>query len=334
MKIRILLLSLIISVQAFSQQDKPEYKWYTLTEAQELAKTSPKKIMIDMYTDWCGWCKKMDAETFNNPNIAQYINAYFYPVKFNAETLDTIKFKGKEYFNNQTGKRPTHNLAIELLNGKLSYPTVVYLDENLNLLSAVPGYMTPRDIEPVLLFFARNIYKTTSYEEFKEYFNQTFLDSTAKEIIEPNWLTFEKYSEKNKKDARNTIIYVKSDWCGECKIMEKTTFSDSLIADYLSKNYHFIVFNATSKDSVVFNNVTYTNKNSEHPFHDLAVMLMNGKMDFPAMIFMSEKGELISPVPGYFTPKNLEPILHFFKEKAYQTTAWDKYIQTFKSSYK
>lgn len=308
-------------------------KWYTLAEAQELAKTTPKKLFIDMYTDWCGWCKKMDRETFENPAIAQYLNTYFYPVKFNAETKDTLLFKGKKYANTQTGQRPSHSLAIELLNGKMSYPTIVYLDENMNLLSAVPGYMTPRDIEPVLIFFGRNIFRATSYEEFKDYFSKTFIDSTGLKKFPVSYLSFEEQALQNQTQPRQSIIYLTADWCGECKIMENTTFSDSIISSYLNRNFHIIRFNALEKDSVVFNNLTYKNQNGTHPFHDLAVTLLNGKMDFPVMVFMDEKNVLVSPVPGYFSPKNLEPVLHFFHEKAYTTTPWEKYIQTFKSSY-
>ena len=334
MKIIFFILALVISSLCFSQQELPKIKWYTIKEAQELVKTSPKKILIDMNTSWCGWCKKMDKETFDNPSIASYVNTFFIPVKFDAETHDTIVFNGKTYFNKQTGNRATHDLAIELLNGKLSYPTIVYLDENLNMLSPVPGYMTPRDIEPLLIFFARNIYKATPYDEFKNNFSATYIDSSAYKKKPFAFTNFSEYAVSNKKTPKNTIIYLTADWCPECKVMQMNTFSDSLIADYLGKNYNVIYFNALSQDSIVFNNVTYKNQNSGHPFHDLAVTLLNGKMDFPVMIFMTESGELISPVPGYFTPRNLEPVLHFFFEKAYKTTQWDKYIQTFKSSYK
>jgi thioredoxin-related protein len=94
-----------------------------------------------------------------------------------------------------------------------------------------------------------------------------------------------------------------------------------------------VSFNATTRDSIVFNNVTYKNQSTEHPFHDLAVTMLNGKMDFPVMVFADEKGMLISPVPGYFTPRNIEPLLHFFRDQAYLTQRWDEYVEKFKSSF-
>ena len=60
-------------------------KWLTFEEAVEKSKTEKRKIFIDVYTDWCGWCKVMDKNTFNDPEVAKLLNEKFYPVKFNAE---------------------------------------------------------------------------------------------------------------------------------------------------------------------------------------------------------------------------------------------------------
>ena len=80
-------------------------KWYSFEEAYALNKKKPKKIMVDVFTEWCGWCKKMDAETFTNPVIVKYMNEHFYAVKFNAETGDTIRFRDTTYTNRFFGSR-------------------------------------------------------------------------------------------------------------------------------------------------------------------------------------------------------------------------------------
>ncbi|OFY68272.1 MAG: hypothetical protein A2265_07505, partial [Bacteroidetes bacterium RIFOXYA12_FULL_33_9] len=152
-------------------------KWLSIQEAEELCKTNPRKIIIDFYTDWCGWCKVMDKNTFSNPSIANYISQNYYAVKFNAETFDTITFKDKQYTNKGTGNRSPHDLAVELLNGKMSYPTMLFLDEKLNIISPIAGYMTPDKIEPILVFFGQDVYKQIPFEEFSSYFDKTFKDS-------------------------------------------------------------------------------------------------------------------------------------------------------------
>jgi len=92
--------------------------WYSFEDAYQLNKKKPKKIFIDVFTDWCGWCRKMDAETFTNPAIGEYMMDHFYCVKLNAERKDTLIIDGVTFTNpNPTGKRSTHQLAVELLKG-------------------------------------------------------------------------------------------------------------------------------------------------------------------------------------------------------------------------
>lgn len=168
-KILVSLVALVlVSIMGFGQEVK--VKWYSIEEALELNKKEQRKIFIDVYTDWCGWCKKMDASTFSNPVIANILNTEFYAVKFNAETKDTIYFQGRKFFNEGANGRNPHQLAIALLQGRMSYPSVAYLNEDSQLLTAVPGYMTPEGIEPILMFFADDVYKSQSFDDFSKQF--------------------------------------------------------------------------------------------------------------------------------------------------------------------
>ena len=132
-----------------------------------MQQSAPKKIFIDMYTDWCGWCKKMDATTFRNDTIALYMNQRFYAVKFDAERKDTVVIGGNIYINpNPKGTRSTHQLAAALLQNRLSYPSYVFLDEKGQLVSVVPGYMPAKEFGMVLHFFGENAYLNTKWEDF------------------------------------------------------------------------------------------------------------------------------------------------------------------------
>lgn len=149
------------------KNDPDGIHWISFEEAVKLAEKNPKKIFIDIYTHWCGWCKKMDATTFKEEEVVKFINANFYPVKLNAETRDTIYFRDKEF--KYVTEYKANELAISLLSGKMGYPSYVLLDEQFSLLSpAVQSYLTKEDLMPILTFYGNNIYKTKSWEEFSK----------------------------------------------------------------------------------------------------------------------------------------------------------------------
>jgi len=167
-------ISFLLTLVSFGilAQDKNKINWISFEEAVERNEKTPKKFLIDVYTDWCGWCKKMDQTTFKNPVIIEYINEYFWAIKLNAERTDTVILGEQVFVNeNPNRRRSAHQLAIALLDGKMSYPSIVYLDENVELLQAVPGYYDAKSIEPILNFFGEDIYKRRSWEEFKDVFS-------------------------------------------------------------------------------------------------------------------------------------------------------------------
>ncbi|MFK7935449.1 MAG: thioredoxin family protein [Saprospiraceae bacterium] len=125
--------------------DNSTIKWYTLEEAMEAQKTNPKKLMIDVYTDWCGWCKVMDQKTFTDPSVIQHLNESYYAVKFNAEQKDPITFQGKTYSYLNGGKRGIHEFAYALLDRKASYPSFVVLNDELQRVGVIKGFKTPAD---------------------------------------------------------------------------------------------------------------------------------------------------------------------------------------------
>ena len=72
--------------------DEPdkEIEWLTMEEAVLRNAVAPRLIIVDVYTSWCGWCKKMDKTTFQHPDVAKYVSEKFHAVKLDAESTDAI----------------------------------------------------------------------------------------------------------------------------------------------------------------------------------------------------------------------------------------------------
>lgn len=157
---------------AASQGSNDEIRWLTMDEVQTAMKKEPRKVFVDVYTDWCGWCKVMDKKTFSNKNVARYINEKFYAVKFNAEQKDSVRFMGKMY--GFVSDYRANQLAVELLRGQLSYPTSVILEENFQNPQPVPGYLDVPTIQTILTYLGENKYKSTPFAEYQKEFKPTW----------------------------------------------------------------------------------------------------------------------------------------------------------------
>jgi thioredoxin-related protein len=173
---KIILFFAIATLTTLSLKAQEKINWISLEKAVELQKKTPKKILIDMYTVWCGPCKMLDKNTFGNNSVAKYINANYYAVKFNAEGNEVLTFKGKLYensnYNPKKAKRRNSAHQLAKILGVRAFPTIVFLNENADLVAPVKGYQTPKQLEVYLKLFKGEEYKKiNSKEDFTKYSN-------------------------------------------------------------------------------------------------------------------------------------------------------------------
>lgn len=176
MKNLALIIGLLCSSAVFAQT--ASINWMSIEEAVEAQKKNPKKIMIDVYTSWCGPCKMMMKNTFTDPNVIAYINENYYAVKFNAESSEDIVFQGRTFTNptydpNKQGRNGVHEFSRALQVS--AYPTLVFMNEQAQVIAPIKGYQTPPQIELYLRFFNEGDY--TSQDDWTNF-------STA---FKPTW---------------------------------------------------------------------------------------------------------------------------------------------------
>jgi len=154
-----------------------QIQWMTLEQAMEAQKKEPKKIFMDVYTDWCGPCKLLDKNTFQNPDVSRYISENYYAVKFNAEGQEEIQFFDQTYTNpnfdpNRNGRNATHQFTQFL--GVKGYPTMVFFSENGDPIMPVVGYQKPQQLELFLKMIKQGDYQVFSKPEDFENYRKNF----------------------------------------------------------------------------------------------------------------------------------------------------------------
>jgi len=165
MKKAILIIGLaVLGLNAAVSQEN--VKWYSIEEAIQLATVEPRVLVIDVFTDWCGWCKRMDATTFSDPAVAEILNKHFYPVKLNAEGKEDIVIGERTFKFVDNGRRGYHEIAAIITKGRLSYPTISYVDDQGKVLEAAPGYKTADQFKVYLSYYADEAYKTKTFQEY------------------------------------------------------------------------------------------------------------------------------------------------------------------------
>jgi thioredoxin-related protein len=167
-----LLLS-VFMVMSFAFLQAQQVNWLSWEQAALRMEKAPRKIMVDVYTDWCGWCKRMDAQTMTDPAVIKWLNETYYAVKMDGEGKNDIVFKGTTFKFIAEGSRGYHELPAQLMGGKMSYPTLVFLNENFDIIQPIPGFQPPLELEKILAYIGGNHYRITEWEKFSADFKSS-----------------------------------------------------------------------------------------------------------------------------------------------------------------
>jgi thioredoxin-related protein len=152
--------------------EKEKIQWMTLSQAQAKQAQAPRPILIDLYTDWCGWCKVMDKKTYAQSDVAKYINEHYYPVKLDAEGKESLTWRGRSFGYNASAR--IHNFAIFLTNGQLSFPQTIFIMPGDQQPQAIPGYLEVKDMELLLKYFGEGHYGKTPFPDYQKKFSHSW----------------------------------------------------------------------------------------------------------------------------------------------------------------
>lgn len=151
----------VISV-AWKMRDEPArpsaIQWLSFENAHAKTIKEKKLMMVDVYTDWCKWCKVMDEQTFSHPDIVAFARKNMVMAKMNAESDAKVRFRNKEYTQRQ--------LAAGL--GVTGYPTVVFFDDKGEFITNVSGFIKPEQFLPILEYLHGRHYEKMKFDAYME----------------------------------------------------------------------------------------------------------------------------------------------------------------------
>ena len=153
----ILIALLLFSLVSHSQNKKVVVKPLSFPQLADSMKKRPKPILLNLFTDWCLYCKLQDKQIEKSDSLKKILQQHFYYVQMDAEARETITFNGSEYNGRANGLSATaHELAATLgkENGQLSYPVIIVLDKNYKIIFRSQGFIDSRKLSNVLLAIA------------------------------------------------------------------------------------------------------------------------------------------------------------------------------------
>lgn len=334
----------LLCLPVSAQKTSPEIQWKTAAEAYISNQTPPtKKIFVDVYTDWCGWCKRMDNSTFSDSLVAVVMNHYFIPVKFDAESKAELTIGDTTYRNPFPDiKRSTHDWAKTILKGKLSYPSFAFLDSKFTPMSApIQGYQTAENLVAMLAYIGRDEYTTYEFEEYQKIFRTEILPKIREDIelkqhwkknnIHPKpiaWDDIESAAKKTQSEKTNRLIFtdIYTDWCGWCKHMDATTFSDPLICAIMEVYFYPVKFDAEQNKQISLNGNTYSLQNmGQRGIHQWAALVLDNKLGFPSYVVLDKRLNVVNTVAGYQTSEQLEMYLSYYGRRDNEKYTWEEY---------
>ena len=167
----------LVFVVLVSNMSHAQIDWMTMDQALAAQKLEPKKIFMDVYTDWCGPCKLLDKKTFSNKKVIRYINQHYYAVKLNGEGTESVTYNNFTYTNpnyqpERKGRNAQHFFADAL---KITaYTSLVFFNETGGVIQALPGYKSPQDLEIFLKMIATDDFKALTTEKAWETYRNNF----------------------------------------------------------------------------------------------------------------------------------------------------------------
>jgi thioredoxin-related protein len=291
--------------------DAQKVRWMKFEDAYAAFQKEPRKIFVDIYADWCGWCKVLDRDTFSDTGVIRILNEYYYPVKLNSESKETHTVGGNKFSSPELAA----SLAMVKPNESLGLPTMVIITENMQLGEMIQGFRKPDYLKERLSFFA---------------FNKGAAQTPEKAKVK--WMKFEDAVAASQKEPRKIFVDIYADWCGWCKVLDRDTFSNPDVAKILNEQFYPVKLDAESRETHTLPDGRKVS--SPELAATLATSKPGEKYGLPMMVVLNEQVSILTRISGAQKPDFMTPALLFFSENHYLEKSWEAYSKEYSGNIK
>ncbi len=329
MKNKLVFLFLLVSSFACAQEEK--IGWLTLSEAEKKCGESSRPYLIDFYLPGDASCERMQQITYVDPVVISFVNHYFYPVRINAESADTLFFRGKIYPPLKKNGRTVCGLMSELLKGQPVYPATAFLYDKEHIDLVVPGFLEVAKMEAFLIYFAENVYSTTPVpvfvNDFEQAFHRTMASASERKAGFP-WVPFGQLENLRKNKSKKILLYLTAPWNNSAKIMEKVVFNDSVFSALAGKYFYCLRLDVQSQDTIPFLKHRFINAGKENNhLHQLAIALSDKIIRVPSIYIFDEQGKLMEHLYFYLDRERGAMVLDFLGSDQYKSMSWGDFVE-------
>jgi len=323
---------LFFSISASSQTTVDSVHWISIEEAGEQFREQQKPVLFYFYKNNCDSCEFIEQTTFSNPEVANYINILFYPVKIDIETNDSLTFFDGVTYTNSGKHGSIHDLAYKLTGGYDSLPSLVLFSRRAAGRNFT-GYKNRDEIFRILIYYAEDIDIHTEFEDWYKYHKKGYPPGQSQIVTRLNvkWKPIDEAQELMKDKPKKMLLNFYNYNRISCTLMRTQTYNQKNIADYLNENFYPVNIDVYTSDTIKIKGITYINENKPYKYHQLPIAALEGKMTFPAFIILDEEGNVLQKHQQYMIPERFEEVIRYYGDDAYKTQKFKEFVKTFES---
>jgi thioredoxin-related protein len=329
--IGLLFLNLIFGTAKIYAQDQSTntINWQTFDQIKEQKLTKPKPILVYFYKSDDDTSKLMLNTTLANKDICTYINGKYYATKFDLNSTADINFLDGKVYKKDPAK-PNHDLTKLLLGDKPIFPTVLIYN-NKAMGFSFNGFKNQYDMLCMLLFIGEDVEKTTRYDLWAPAYFRTFPPGKLQNHVPLgiHWLSLDEALKMNKDEPKKIFLTWYTKWNASSSVFLFNTLNHPKNIEYMNQNFYCVRIDAQTTDTLVWDK-TFINKNEPHQYHEMAVSMLKGKMQFPSYFFFDSQNKIILNDEFYLSPDAFYVLSNYVGSDSYKTIKLADFAKSFK----